>query len=563
MKNNIKYNNLKQIADIKKLGRSNVPNVTWETLENVPEVFPADEHIHSYNELNDRPFGEDVGEVTFVECDGTLSDMYQTDIWANGGYLPAKNYMSFTEGMVVHLKVDNYNLHNGNRENNQIFEGDVVAHNGYIDFTTTSEYGEKYMRMTSDDSNQRYGLEEGAMGDFCTYWDVTMTSKTLVINTLPEKFIPDTISRTSHNHNEDYAPISHTHNDEYALIEHNHDWEDVGEEVVETVIANKDAATMYYDMMFNGATTYVPNLIRTPIAEGMTLYVELSGTIDSQEVSFADYVTVGAYNVAYFEPYFKLENQDNSYIIVSAEGANNGTISIKITEVNSTITPLPTKYLPEHLQFGEEVKRTVVIDNSLTVIGDVRLEADKEYKVLYDGTVYTTTSYSNLNLNDNPGIALGNARLYQSNYGYGDADLPFFFFLRNGEVTYTGRYADENVICEVYTEETSITPLDPKYLPVMTVNVTGINDDYTATMDKTYSEIREHIDNGGEVDCVFRVGTSATYHKLHVSGFNNSTLSFIGQGYSMTGVNELASFVHYILRIGDGFANWAEISMLA
>lgn len=103
--------------------------------------------------------------------------------------------------------------------------------------------------------------------------------------------------------------------------------------------------------------------------------------------------------------------------------------------------------------------------------------------------------------------------------------------------------------------------IDSKCLPVMTVNAIGNADDNTVTMDKTYSELREHIDNGGEVNYLFHMGTNTTAYKLYLAENTNTMLQFMGFKTALmddgTGL-KVSYLKSYIVRITNYYTSWVQ-----
>lgn len=160
-------------------------------------------------------------------------------------------------------------------------------------------------------------------------------------------------------------------------------------------------------------------------------------------------------------------------------------------------------------------------------------EEGKVYDVVLDGTRYEgLVAYYN---DDEEYVAIG-AEEYDLDEGIIDSKYPFIF--RNDDADESllrfivPRKEDQNIPydIEILAEGVVITTIDPKYLPVMTVKITGTADG-TVTCDKTYDEIEAHLDAGGIVDATFYRMTSNTPYNAYLQRNAGGFITFYAMSF--------------------------------
>ena len=189
-------------------------------------------------------------------------------------------------------------------------------------------------------------------------------------------------------------------------------------------------------------------------------------------------------------------------------------------------------------------------------------EEGKVYDVVLDGTRYEgLVAYYN---DDEEYVAIG-AEEYDLDEGIIDSEYPFIF--RNDDADESllrfivPRKEDQNIPydIEILAEGVVITTIDPKYLPVMTVNMTG-NEDWTLTCDKTYDEIDAHISAGGIVEAVFYRKTSSTPYYATLSNKSSTGFNFYATNWGYAGEGALKEIRMMAMFVCFDSANsgWAE-----
>ena len=228
--------------------------------------------------------------------------------------------------------------------------------------------------------------------------------------------------------------------------------------------------------------------------------------------------------------------------------------------------------------FGEEVEiKTIWNDFSVEMLNDVdqglarnnptpSMEIPEPFKV---GATYTVmwdgSAYSNLNtyVDEEGCITLGTPDLI----GFTD-ELPFVLYCypsETDEVTWQIginarlRDADFTVKVSIIEKAETIKTLDTKFLPVMTVNMTG-NEDWTLTCDKTYDEIDAHISAGGIVEAVFYRKTSSTPYYATLSNKSSTGFNFYATNWGYAGEGALKEIRMMAMFVCFDPANsgWAE-----
>lgn len=134
-------------------------------------------------------FGEETGTKTLADHTGALVDTGSNPYsYAKYGYFPATEYIPLTDGMQVHFAFTN-------NRTGYSFDEDIVMYGSSLEFKAVGEdgYTGSNLRISNDDTNQRYKLEEVAMGEGLMETDeviVKMTIEDKVVKPLDEKYMP-------------------------------------------------------------------------------------------------------------------------------------------------------------------------------------------------------------------------------------------------------------------------------------------------------------------------------------------------------------------------------------
>lgn len=148
-----------------------------------------------WNIMKNKPFGEETGTKTLADHTGVMVDAGYDAGYARYGYIPATEYIPLADGMQVHLTYTHVTT-------GYSFDEVIAMSGSSFDFKAVGEdgYSGSYLRISNDDTNQRYKLEEVAMGEGLRETDeivIKMTIEDKVVKPLDEKYIPETIARKS------------------------------------------------------------------------------------------------------------------------------------------------------------------------------------------------------------------------------------------------------------------------------------------------------------------------------------------------------------------------------
>lgn len=217
--------------------------------------------------------------------------------------------------------------------------------------------------------------------------------------------------------------------------------------------------------------------------------------------------------------------------------------------------------------FGEEVGERVDILDEITTEGktstsgnsvfytlkqynyhditDNPFEEGEMYSVVFDGTVFKCEC--KYEWADGVGYYYlsSNGNLFTS-----DAEFGLAFNDMNSRLEFYVPTTDVHTVL-VYQQDITITPLDPKYLPVMTVNVNVDAEVYDAgSCDKSFAEIKAHLDAGGSVDMTIHRGTSLSV-KMHYVSCTDTSVNFSALEVSLNGSSTPNYYYVWGLTIGN------------
>ena len=163
-------------------------------------------------------------------------------------------------------------------------------------------------------------------------------------------------------------------------------------------------------------------------------------------------------------------------MIMSLAGDESATFSIR----GMVVTPIDTKYLPKHLQFGDKVeevlsKRTLTSTNGeFSVSTPLSLTAGNLYTVNWNGVEYECWAVDS----GTGAVILGNLAAFE---GVGDTGQPFLIMVSaNGAPISDGRYGavvslnGESEVSISITGEVQV-PIKEKYLPEQVGSAVVIN----------------------------------------------------------------------------------------
>lgn len=166
---------------IKKLDEVFIPDSIFESIDAKAEL----EHTHSFEDLDDKPFGY-IGSTQLMSWDGRTSGLsgvaIDGTVWYRiGNYLSPETLLgskaTMSNGTVIEFITDNLEIRD-----------DGYAESRYIRLVPTSNYQADVYEYF--DIAGLYHIEPSAWGHY------TKEISKDIVNTLDEKFIPDSIART-------------------------------------------------------------------------------------------------------------------------------------------------------------------------------------------------------------------------------------------------------------------------------------------------------------------------------------------------------------------------------
>ena len=227
------------------------------------------------------------------------------------------------------------------------------------------------------------------------------------------------------------------------------------------------------------SNTYSDNIVEHTFALGEKYAVVIDGVSYSNLEVIEEYghLIVGATEDNFTEELpFKIVNEIGTYdgigrLRMAAMNAN--FYEVKIAQIVEAVTPIPTEMLPEQLRFGEEYK-ALAKEQTVSVTKGSPTMAPAQHGIS-EGTVYNITwdgeSFDCVCQYVSVGLAVGNLSVYSVNeadtgepffIGYDDVNNTFAVFGESGEHTFS-------------ITQTTITPIDEKYLPESVKGVTVLN----------------------------------------------------------------------------------------
>lgn len=397
------------------------------------------DHVHSWNDLEDKPFGEEIGLATIIpETNVTATGTSATTLAKIDGI----NSSILTKGQTYTVTFDGIEYEVTSAEDSLTggqYLGNILGMTGDYPFCILDDVdGYSYAREAGV-----YLIAEA--GEHT----VKVETESEVLVKLDEKYLPD----------------------------HTHSWNDLTDKPFGT----KELEYFYNDAVtVEGTTaTIYPN---RSVGNGDTyqVYIWGSSAYDGTMTSHSatnygiNQLTFESGNIPIESIMWNASSTNNEYTITFTQDMT-GTFTLQVYELDQDIideldekfipdTIARTEDIPEHTweslpdkPFGEtvltfiEVASTTVEESNVEVtIGAVDQGGySKPLKVDYNGNEYIFDSY----------FPLGDETL---------TEYPFYIYNKNLGGGYSQRYiktADSNVNVVLYQSSTSETTLDSKYLP--------------------------------------------------------------------------------------------------
>ena len=392
------------------------------------------EHTHSWNDLEDRPFGTTIytNDNPGVICDST----YELDDWGYcyGICVPSEDFGMIKVGEMYDVVLDDITYTNITCYDDLGYPTIGMS----SDFTINSDIP---FSLLYDEEFNEFGISVtneyiNNTGDNVVQFKVSEYSSIEIVDTIETKYLPE------HLQFGEGEPI------ERVIID------DVVTEVGE----------------YGYSETYLDYI---PLEVGKTYTVTVDGiTNDYTSWYESEY---GSICIGNFEDSFIIDS-NKAYEATYIGFPDDITHTISVSVVDAEIIPLETKYLPEHLQFGEEYTSESYIEvlprtglnpprtGYQTINTRFEIVPRRKYIVIYDSRKYECIAWYHPDWNCG---VIGNHSVY--NYDSGE---PFAVVSMPDEQNIrfykTVGWGNSYPSIAIYEASANGKPLDPKYLPFET-----------------------------------------------------------------------------------------------
>ena len=340
-----------QIVIVKSVDNNGRPT-EWKTMDK--------DHTHSYNDLTDKPFGE---EETSIVIEG-LEDISNTYVtgetsWHGPYYKVSDTPLTKEEMSQISVNYllnstlntkgsDSWWLINdedcgkaywANIHNDHTLEANIIS---VIEPCKVSYTGVEFAEAGVYFSTDRHS----------EYTIVKLETSRIETKLIDENYIPESISRTNHTHDGSYAAVDHTHS--YNDLTDRTHYTYVGEGVVFEY--SKETTTSSYNEDSNIKNTYV-------LEEGKTYKVAVNDTESEWVAAFNDenenviYIGSSTFSGADGEFYFTYNlTTGENYIFFYTKS---GTFSFAIYGETVLYQPLDENYIPETIARKDDIPDSV------------------------------------------------------------------------------------------------------------------------------------------------------------------------------------------------------------
>lgn len=442
--------------------------------------------VSSWNDLTDKPFSDETTRL--VCCENQTIDIVETSN-PSGTYYSGRINGLGEFGTVTGSDMSavyDWNVKDGDKivividgtEYEDIIHGSYVMYSGNYELKPGTNWAEKSDNPFYIGSNL-LGFEICMPSELVGTHTISIYAYAGELKQLDEKFIPDTIARK-----EDIPePVEHT-------------WEALPDKPF-----GEESRILYFDYpTYRFFSAKLPFALKVGVDYSVGYAID-DGTVvmhtataveeDGQVRLRYEYGVEGEEDYGSFEIF---DQGDGTSAITSISGtfldgqptdggeddAYEFTSKYKIKVIYANVEDvdvkrLDPKFLPEHLQFGEETVRHVLGTTNNAETGSVdwftceTLVAGQNYTVIWDGVEYPVIAKDDEYVNDAECVYIGNLNILYSDMS--DTGEPFLMYLPTGNNTMRIIFPDgdydvhEVVIC---VKEVAVTPLDEKFMPTLT-----------------------------------------------------------------------------------------------